>query len=75
VNLFKCTIRRIVFRGNDYEVTCGVGDAELRAVAGATGWDTAIREGDRVEVGIPADDVIVFPGSEWKDVVRYEAGS
>jgi spermidine/putrescine transport system ATP-binding protein len=74
-NLFKGTVRRIVFRGSDYEVTCGVDGAELRAVVSATVWDNTIREGDRVEVGFQPGDVIVFPRSEEKDVVKYEAAS
>jgi spermidine/putrescine transport system ATP-binding protein len=74
-NHFEGAIRRIVFRGSEYEVTCGVDGAELRAVVSATVWDSALREGDRVEVGFQSSDVIVFHGSEERNVIRYEAAS
>jgi ABC-type Fe3+/spermidine/putrescine transport system ATPase subunit len=72
-NIFAGTVRRIVFRGSDYEVTCGVGGAELRAVVSATLWDGALREGGRVAVGFQSSDVIIFPRSEVRDVFKYEA--
>ena len=37
-------VRRIVYRGTDYEVTCSVEDQELRAVVSAVDWDPVSRQ-------------------------------
>jgi spermidine/putrescine transport system ATP-binding protein len=74
-NVFMGTVRRIVFRGSDYEVTCGGNGAELRAVVSATVWDDTLREGGSVAVGFQSSDVIVFSRSEERDVIKYEATS
>jgi len=60
-----------VFRGVDYEVTCGFDESELRAVVSATSWDHSLKEGDVVNAGFLSSDVIVFPRCEEKDVIRY----
>jgi spermidine/putrescine transport system ATP-binding protein len=70
-NLITCNLRRIVFRGTDYEATCQFDDAEIRAVVGATTWDHNLREGDTVQVGFQSNDVILFPSTEEKDVIKY----
>jgi spermidine/putrescine transport system ATP-binding protein len=70
-NLIKCTLKRIVFRGTDYEATCQFDDSEIRSVVGATVWDRDLKEGDTVQVGFKSNDVILFPRSEEKDVVKY----
>ena len=70
-NLIKCTLKRIVFRGTDYEATCQFDDSEIRSVVGATVWDHDLKEGDTVQVGFKSSDVILFPRSEEKDVIKY----
>jgi len=70
-NVIPCTLRRIVFRGTDYEATCQFNDSEIRAVVSATAWDRRLREGDIIKVGFKSSDVIVFPRSEEKDVIKY----
>jgi spermidine/putrescine transport system ATP-binding protein len=70
-NLIPCVLKRIVFRGTDYEATCQFDDAEIRAVVTATTWDHRLKEGDRVKIGFRAEDVIVFPMSEEEDVIKY----
>jgi spermidine/putrescine transport system ATP-binding protein len=72
-NLITCTLRRIVFRGTDYEATCQFDDSEIRSVVSATVWDRDLREGDTVQVGFKSNDVILFPRYEEKDVVKYSA--
>jgi ABC-type Fe3+/spermidine/putrescine transport system ATPase subunit len=70
-NVVACTLGRIVFRGTDYEATCRFDDSEIRAVVSATAWDHGLKEGDTIKIGFKADDVIVFPKSEEKDVIKY----
>jgi spermidine/putrescine transport system ATP-binding protein len=70
-NAIDSTLKRIVFRGVDYEVTCRFNESELRAVVSATSWEPSLKEGDAVKVGFMSNDVIVFPRYEEKDVIRY----
>ena len=72
-NQVSAKLSRIVYRGTDYEATCRIGGSELRAVVQAVAWDTALREGDTVQVAWNAEDVIVFPREEEKDVIKYSA--
>jgi spermidine/putrescine transport system ATP-binding protein len=70
-NIIGCTLKRIVFRGTDYEATCQFDGSEIRAVVSATAWDHRLREGDTIKIGFKSNDVIVFPKSEEKDVIKY----
>lgn len=70
-NIIACTLNRIVFRGTDYEATCQFDDSEIRAVVSATAWDHRLKEGDAINIGFKANDVIVFPKSEEKDIIKY----
>ncbi|MCK4924198.1 MAG: hypothetical protein KAS61_04440, partial [Spirochaetes bacterium] len=60
-----------VFRGTDYEATCQFDGSEIRSVVGATAWDQSLKEGDNIQVGFKSSDVILFPHSEEKDVIKY----
>jgi spermidine/putrescine transport system ATP-binding protein len=70
-NEIDCTLNRIVFRGTDYEATCQFNGVEIRAVVSATVWNQRLKVGDKIKVGFKATDVIVFPRSEEKDVIKY----
>lgn len=70
-NVIKSRLKRIVFRGTDYEATCIFDESEIRAVVGATVWDHSLREGDSVRVGFNSKDVVMFPIEEEKDVIKY----
>jgi len=70
-NIIESKLMRIVFRGTDYEATCIFDDSEIRAVVGATAWDRSLKEGDTVHVGFSAADVVVFPRTEEKEIIKY----
>ncbi len=70
-NIIESKLMRIVFRGTDYEATCVFDDSEIRAVVGATAWGRSLKEGDAVHVGFNAADVVVFPRTEEKDIIKY----
>jgi spermidine/putrescine transport system ATP-binding protein len=74
-NVIGCELKRIVFRGTDYEATCQFddGSSEIRSVVGATVWDHGLKEGDTVQIGFKSGDVILFPISEESDVIKYSA--
>jgi spermidine/putrescine transport system ATP-binding protein len=79
-NSLEARLVRIVYRGTDYEATCaldGGGNvaggtvAEVRAIVQAVAWNPELREGDAIRVAWSEADVIVFPASEEKDVIKY----
>jgi spermidine/putrescine transport system ATP-binding protein len=72
-NRLSATLSRIVYRGTDYEATCRIGQSEVRAVVQAVAWPIELSLGDTVDVAWSAEDVIVFPREEEKDVIKYSA--
>jgi len=70
-NTLQAKLTRIVFRGTDYEATCQIGGSEVRAIVAAVTWDHALKVGDTVEIGWNAQDVIVFPREEEKEIIQY----
>jgi spermidine/putrescine transport system ATP-binding protein len=65
------TVRRIVYRGTDYEVTCAMADQEVRAVVSAVDWNTGLREGSSVRLGFNSGDITLFPREEETEIVQY----
>lgn len=70
-NTLQAELTRIVYRGIDYEVTCQIGESEIRAVVSAAIWDHALGVGDIVELGWNVRDVIFFPRKEEQEIIQY----
>jgi len=70
-NTVAARLERIVYRGTDYEATCTFDGAEVRAIVQAVAWNPNLQVGDTVQVAWSDADVIVFPASEEKDVIKY----
>jgi spermidine/putrescine transport system ATP-binding protein len=67
------TVKRIVYRGTDYEATCAFADQEIRAVVSSVTWDPAVAVGSRVRIGFNAADVSIFPRSEESMIIQYSS--
>ena len=65
------TVRRIVYRGTDYELTCDLEGQEVRAVVSAVDWDPALKVGVSARLGFNGADITFFPREEEKEVVQY----
>jgi len=65
------TVRRIVYRGTDYEVTCSLEGQEMRAVVSAMDWDSTLSVGAPARLCFNGGDVTLFPGSEAGEIVQY----
>jgi spermidine/putrescine transport system ATP-binding protein len=65
------TVRRIVYRGTDYEVTCDLAGQEVRAVVSALDWNPALRVGSPARLGFNSADITFFPRAEEKEIVQY----
>ena len=64
-------VKRIVYRGTDYEATCSIGAQEIRAVVSSVTWDPAVAVGSRVRIGFNAADVSIFPRAEESGIIQY----
>jgi spermidine/putrescine transport system ATP-binding protein len=69
----ETTVKRIVYRGTDYEATCTFGGQEIRAVVSSVSWDPGVAVGSRVRVGFDAADVSVYPRSEESAIIQYSS--
>jgi spermidine/putrescine transport system ATP-binding protein len=65
------TVRRIVYRGTDYEVTCELAGQEMRAVVSAVDWNPALKVGSPARLGFNSADITLFPRAEEKEIVQY----
>jgi spermidine/putrescine transport system ATP-binding protein len=70
-NELKLMLKRIVFRGNDYEVKATVGDTEIRAVMDHQGWKRMGDIKDEIRACWEIEDSIVFPIAMMDDLVSY----
>jgi spermidine/putrescine transport system ATP-binding protein len=67
------TVKRIVYRGTDYEATCAFGGQEVRAVVSSVTWDPAVAVGSPVRIGFNAADVSIYPRSEETGIIQYSS--
>lgn len=59
VNCLEGRITRVVFRGNDYEITVNTGHTEIRLVKGTSEFASK-NVGDLINVGFKKEDVIIY---------------
>jgi hypothetical protein len=69
--LLPAVVRRVVYRGTDYEATCSLGLQEIRAVVNSVSWDPEVRVGSQVSIGFGSADVLLFPKAEESQIVQY----
>jgi len=70
-NEIESRLTRIVFRGDDYEITTAFGGFELRSVVDFKGWDKSHKLGGIIKVGWELEDAKVFPIEMKKDIIKY----
>lgn len=70
-NIIQSRISRIIFRGNDYEITTDFDESSIRSVVGYTIWDKSYAINDEVKIGWEMNDSIVYPLSMQDDIVKY----
>jgi len=72
-HLFAGTVKRVVYRGTDFEATCSLGGQEIRAVVNSVNWDPAVQVGSQVRIGFAAADVSIFPRREESQIILYSS--
>jgi len=65
------TVRRIVYRGTDYEVTCSMEGQEVRAVVSSVDWNSSLTVDSKARLGFNSADITVFPRAEEQEIVQY----
>jgi hypothetical protein len=72
-HLLPAVVKRIVYRGTDYEATCSFGAQEVRAVVNSVSWDASVWEGSGVLIGFGSADVSLYARSEESQIVQYSS--
>jgi spermidine/putrescine transport system ATP-binding protein len=72
-HLLPGVVRRVVYRGTDFEATCSCGAQEIRAVVNSVNWDPEVRVGAQVRIGFGVADVSLFPAAEESQIVQYSS--
>jgi len=70
-HLLEGKVRRIVYRGTDFEATCSFGAQEIRSVVNSVNWDRAVELGAPVRIGFEAADVSLFSKSQQGEIIQY----
>ena len=70
-NEIKPVLKRIIFRGNDYEVRAIIGETELRAVMDHQGLKKIGEDSKSISASWDIDDAIVFPIYMKEDLIGY----
>lgn len=74
-NKVSAQVKRIVFRGADFEIACALKNGEeVRCVVPASMMNSSFVPGAGISLGFNADNVITFPRDQVKDVLNYRAG-
>ena len=71
-NLIKSRINRIVFRGDDYEITTNFDNSQVRLVVGYTAWKKSRETGDDINIGWETQDSLVYPLTMKDDLINYD---
>ena len=70
-HLLEGKVKRIVYRGTDFEATCSFGAQEIRSVVNSVNWDRAVELGAPVRIGFEAADVSLFSKSQQGEIIQY----
>jgi len=71
LNEIESKLTRVVFRGDNYEITTTFDNYELYSIVDYKSWDKSHRLGDIIKVGWELEDSKVFPIEMKKDIIKY----
>lgn len=60
-NTIEARLTRVVFRGDNYEVTTSFDGNELNSVVGYKSWDKSHEVGELIKAGWEIEDAIIYP--------------
>jgi len=71
VNEVKCKLIRIIFRGDDYEITAKLNNNEIKATVSAVKWGKSHFLGEDIIIGWDVSNSIIYPIEMKKNIVSY----
>ncbi|MCL5071741.1 MAG: hypothetical protein M1308_12740 [Actinobacteria bacterium] len=71
VNEAKCKLIRVVFRGDDYEITAKLNGNELKATVSAVEWGKTHSLGEEITMGWDITNSIIYPIEMKKNIISY----
>ncbi len=71
LNEIESKLTRVVFRGDNYEITTTFDNYELYSIVDYKSWDKSYRLGDIIKIGWELEDSKVFPIEMKKDIIKY----
>ncbi len=71
LNEIESKLTRVVFRGDNYEITTAFDNYELYSIVDYKSWDKSHRLGDIIKIGWELEDSKVFPIEMKKDIIKY----
>jgi spermidine/putrescine transport system ATP-binding protein len=70
-NMIDAKLSRIVFRGDDFEISARFGKNEIQAVIDYKSWDQSKNIGDSLNIGWLSEECKIFPLELEKDIIKY----
>ncbi len=70
-NEIESKLTRVVFRGDNYEITTAFDNYELYSIVDYKSWDKSHILGDIIKIGWELEDSKVFPIEMKKDIIKY----
>jgi spermidine/putrescine transport system ATP-binding protein len=70
-NIIDAELSRIVFKGNNFEITVKFDESEIRSLVDYKAWDKSQKVGAKIKIGWNAEDIQIFPIRMKKDLVQY----
>ncbi|MEI7615536.1 MAG: ABC transporter ATP-binding protein [Actinomycetota bacterium] len=71
INEVKCKLARVVFRGNDYEITARLNGTELKSSVSAVEWGKTHLPGEDIIMGWDLTNSIIYPIEMKKNIISY----
>lgn len=70
-NEIEATLTRIIFRGEDYEITTAFDGSLVRSIIQYRDWSKSFKLNEAVKVSWEIDDARIFPMEMKKDIIKY----
>jgi len=71
-NEVKATLSRIVFRGDNYQVTTNIDSGELTSVIASKSLDISLNSNELITIGWNVEDARIFPIELKKYIINYK---
>ena len=71
LNEIKCILSRVVFRGDDFEISARFNNQEIRSTVSAIEWSRSHKIGDTISMDWDFENSIIYPIEMKKNIISY----